>query len=66
LPWPRLLQRIASAESYCPKKFVDGCSSERIRDVVAARKVKAGELYTLDARDFLAFNRPGDPEVAMP
>jgi predicted nucleic acid-binding protein len=34
--------------------------------VVAARKVKAGKLYTLDVSDFLAFHRPGDPEVAMP
>ncbi len=34
--------------------------------LVAARKIKAERLYTLDASDFLALCRSGDPEITVP
>jgi predicted nucleic acid-binding protein len=34
--------------------------------LAAARKAGAAALITLDARDFRALSRPGDPEVRLP
>lgn len=34
--------------------------------LVAARKAKAEVFYTLNVSDFLAFHRPGDPQILHP
>ena len=34
--------------------------------LVAARKAGAVRIYTLNRSDFMAFHRPGDPEIATP
>lgn len=34
--------------------------------LAAARKAGAARLYTLNTADFLAFHRPGDPQVMRP
>jgi len=34
--------------------------------LAAARKAGAKQLYTLNLSDFLAFHRPGDPEIVQP
>jgi predicted nucleic acid-binding protein len=34
--------------------------------LVAARKVRAPVLYTLNISDFRSFHRPGDPEIVHP
>jgi predicted nucleic acid-binding protein len=34
--------------------------------LTAARKARAARLYTLNLSDFIAFRRPGDPEIVHP
>jgi len=34
--------------------------------LAAARKAKAGRIYTLNLSNFRALYRPGDPEIAHP
>lgn len=48
------------------KRGVRGGALYDYMHLVAARKAKAVRLYTLNLTHFVAFHRPGDPEVVHP
>ncbi len=57
-----ILRSLASAES----RGIRGGAVHDFLHLTAARKARARKLYTLNTRHFLAFHRPGDPEIAVP
>lgn len=50
----------------CKHRGVRGGAIYDFLHLVAARKVKAARLYTLNVSHFSAFHRAGDPEVIHP
>ena len=59
---PAVLRSLATAES----RGIRGGAVHDFLHLAAARKARARRLYTLNTRHFLAFHRPGDPEIANP
>ena len=49
-----------------PSRGVRGAAIYDYLHLAAARKAKADRIYTLDASNFQAFHRAGDPEVSLP
>jgi len=46
-----------------PSRGVRGAAIYDYLHLVAARRAKAGRLYTLDVANFRSFHRAGDPEI---
>ena len=57
---------IVTALEEAESRGVRGGAVHDYLHLVAARKSRAARIYTLNTRDFLAFHRPGDPEIAHP
>ena len=62
LPAAAVLRGLATAES----RGIRGGAVHDFLHLLAARKARARKFYTLNTRHFLAFHRPGDPEIAIP
>lgn len=59
---PAILRWLAEAET----RGVRGGAIHDLLHLAAAKKARARRLYTLNMSHFLAFHRPGDPEIVHP
>lgn len=59
-------KELATALHECRDRGVRGGAIYDFLHLVAARKAGAHKLVTLDARDFRAFHRKGDPPIETP
>lgn len=57
---------LMTALSECEARGVRGGAVYDLLHLAAARKAKAAVLVTLDARNFRALARPGDPRIESP
>ncbi len=57
-----VLRSLTTSES----RGIRGGAVHDFLHLASARKARARKLYTLNTRHFLAFHRPGDPEIAIP
>jgi len=55
-----------SALDECRNRGIRGGAIYDYLHLVAARKIGAERLYTLNISDFRSFHRPGDPEIVHP
>jgi predicted nucleic acid-binding protein len=70
LPYVRIVsssgQHMMAALTECESRGVRGGAVYDWLHLAAARKAGAEVLVTLDARDFQALSRPGDPRIESP
>jgi predicted nucleic acid-binding protein len=59
-------QEVAAALIEAESRGVRGGAIFDFLHLVAAKKVSAEKLYTLDVQDFRHFHRPGDPDILKP
>jgi predicted nucleic acid-binding protein len=57
---------IVTALEAAERRGIRGGAVYDFLHLVAAKKSGAERLYTLDVGDFIAFRRPGDPEIVHP
>ena len=60
------IEELADALRLTRKQGVRGGGVYDYMHLVAARKAKAGTLYTINLRDFQHLHREGDPEIQHP